>query len=135
MQSASSLEKTLILIKIEGRKRRGWQRMRQLYGITDLTDMSLNILWKIVKDREAWHAVVHQMVKSQTQINEWTTTNCKMTRNLSSFLLWENEVSHWAKIINQNFLEKEVYLLTLRYLDKISHFPHWIHALLNNLSF
>ena len=44
--------------------------MRQLYGITDLTDMSLNILWKIVKDREAWHAVVHQMVKSQTQINE-----------------------------------------------------------------
>ena len=70
MQRANSLEKTLMLGNIEGRRRRGRQWTRWLDGITDSMGMSLSNVWKMVKDREAWHAIVHKVTKNQTQLRD-----------------------------------------------------------------
>ena len=91
MRRAHSLEKTLMLGKIEGRRRKQWQRTRWLDGITDSIDMSLSKLPEMVEDRGARHAAVHGVTKSQTWFRDWTTATTKQTGHsgrISTFQAW-----------------------------------------------
>ena len=115
MRRKNSFEKTLMLGKIEGRRRRGRQRMRWLDGITDRRDMVLGGLQELVLDREAWHAVFHGVAKSWTLLSDWTELNVNMASytNRNTHLYKKKVDSSECKLCNNNLIRGFIFFVPL----------------------